>query len=119
MVYDSLSALGKRVYAVGPQSGHFDGLEIYDSLRSLSEKPQAIIIGTKPEKALSVLDEVAASGADYIWLQQGCYDKHVLAMVDRMGIDAIKGCAMMYMPGTAFLHRMHRTFAELLGGGYK
>jgi hypothetical protein len=118
-IYDSLAALGKRVYAIGPQSGNIGGIDFYDSLRSLPEKPQAVIIGTKPENAPASIDEVAVCGAKFIWLQQGSYDKHVLALIDRLGLDPIKGCALMYMPGAAFFHRIHRTLAELLGGGYK
>jgi hypothetical protein len=117
-IYDSLAGLGKRVYAVGPQGGYFNGINFYDSLKSLPEKPQAIIIGTKPENSSSIVDEIAASGAEHVWLQQGCYDKHVLALVNRLGINPIKGCAMMYMPGAPFFHRFHRSITELFGGGY-
>ncbi|OGC90815.1 MAG: hypothetical protein A2W25_12835 [candidate division Zixibacteria bacterium RBG_16_53_22] len=118
-IHDSLVALGKRVYAIGPQGGNFNGVNFYDSFKSLPEKPQAVIIGTRPENAQSIIDEVAASGAEHIWLQQGCYDRHLLALVSRLGINPIKGCALMYMPGTPFFHRIHRAIAELFGGGYK
>ncbi len=118
-IYDSLAALGKRVYAIGPQVGNIEGIEFYDSFKGLPERPQAIIVGTKPENAITLMDEIAASGVEHVWFQQGSYDGHVMALANRLGINPIKGCIMMYMPGGAFFHGIHRVFAELLGGGYK
>jgi hypothetical protein len=114
-----LAALGKHVYAIGSQGGNIGGVEYYESLKTLPEKPQAIIVATRPENTPAIMDAISASGAEFVWLQQGCYDKHVLALADRMGIDPITGCVLMYMPGAPFFHRIHRTIAELFGGGYK
>jgi len=118
-IYDGLAATGKRVYAIGTQGGRFGGIDIYDSLKSLPERPQAIIVSARPGRTPALVDEVAASGAKFLWLQQGSFDKHVLALLSHQGIDPIKGCAIMYMPGQPFFHRIHREFTELLGGGYK
>jgi hypothetical protein len=117
--YDSFRAAGKRVYAIGRESGNFGGIELYDSVKSLPEKPKAIIIATRPENTVQLFDQIIPLAPDFVWLQQGSYDGHVLALADRLGINPIRGCVIMNLPGAAFLHRLHGAIMEIVGKGYK
>lgn len=118
-IYDQLAALGKQVYAVNPKGGEFEGVRFYRTLDMLPESPEAVIVCMLPDNTREVLESVYESDAKYVWFQQGSFDDDVLAVAARLGLDPIKGCAMMYMPDTVFFHKLHRTINELLGKGYK
>jgi predicted CoA-binding protein len=118
-VYDSLQLSGKSVYAIGSEIGEFRGIKIYDAIRSLPAKPEAIIVCTKPNTTSTILKEIADSGAGFVWFQQGSFNKATLNEAAIQGIDPIKGCVMMYMPGGSWMHGFHRTINEWLGRGYR
>jgi hypothetical protein len=118
-IFEQLTELGKRVYPINPKEGDKGGIHFYKSLDSLPEKPEGIIICVDLSKTQGLLESVKNSDAKYIWFQQGCFDNEDIAAANRLGLDPIKGCAMMYMPGTAVFHRFHRALNELFGKGYK
>lgn len=118
-IYDQLVTDGKNVYAVNPGGGVYNGVEFYETLDMLPDAPEAVIVCMTPENTHEVLESVYESGAKYVWFQQGSYDEEVLAAAARLGLNPIKGCAMMYMPDAAFFHKLHRTINELFGKGYK
>jgi uncharacterized protein len=118
-IYEQLIDLGKRVYPVNPKVGIYQGIPFYGSVASLPEIPEAIILSVDPAKAKGMLEELKDCGAKYIWFQQGSFDDEVLSEAERMGLDPIKGCALMNMPNAQFIHRFHRTINEFFGKGYK
>jgi uncharacterized protein len=119
LIYEQLEELGKRVYAINPDEGSFGGIRFYNSLSELPETPEAIILSLDLTKAKGILDEAKNSGAKYIWFQRGSFDDEILSDSARLGLDPIKGCAMMNMPNAQFIHRFHRTINEFFGKGYK
>jgi predicted CoA-binding protein len=118
-IFDELSRLGKRVYAINGQEGVRDGVSLYSGLDSLPESPQGIIVCIDPSKTKGLLDQLINSKARYIWFQQGSYDSDVIKLAGELGIEPIKGCAMMYMPGAPGFHHFHRAINEFFGKGYK
>jgi predicted CoA-binding protein len=118
-IYEQLSKTGKRVYAINSQSGVRDGVKLYPSLESLPETPQGIIVSVDPSKTRGLLESLKASNVQYIWFQQGSFNHDVISKSQELGLNPIKGCAMMYMPGTPGFHRFHRAINEFFGKGYK
>jgi predicted CoA-binding protein len=118
-ILNSLSSLKRPVYAIGASTGELGGVKIYDSLGSLPEKPEAVIVCTKPKNTALALGQIAASESRAVWFQQGSFNKEVIKRSKELKIDAITGCVMMYMPGTSFFHKIHRAVNEFFGRGYK
>jgi predicted CoA-binding protein len=118
-IYEQLVERGKRVYAVNPGEGSYGGIRFYGSLAELPETPEAIILSLDLRKAKGILEELKDSEAKYIWFQQGSFDDELLSEAKRLGLDPIKGCALMNMPNAQFMHRFHRAINELFGKGYK
>jgi predicted CoA-binding protein len=118
-IFEQLTRLGKKVYAVSPNEGEHQGVEFYRSISSLPEVPEAIILSLDPGDAKGVLHEVKDSGAKYVWFQQGSFDEEMLTEADRLGMNPIKGCAIMYLPDAPVIHRFHRALNEFFGKGYK
>ncbi len=118
-IYEQLIEAGKRVYAVNPKEGSSRGAEFYNSLADLPEVPEAIILSLDPGSAKGMLEEIKDSGAKYVWFQQGSFDEEMLSEADRLGMNPIKGCAIMYLPDAPVIHRFHRAINEFFGKGYK
>ena len=118
-IYDYLRNLGRRVYPVRPDGGDWQGVTFFESLESLPEKPDAVIIGARPPVTKEVLDSLRNWKPKFLWMQQGSYNRDILAQAKLLGLDPIKGCVFMYMPGASSFHGIHRFFNDLLGKGYK
>jgi predicted CoA-binding protein len=94
-------------------------VQFYSSFRELPDPAEGVIVSADLRKTRGLLEELKNSGAKAIWFQQGCFDKKVLAQANELGLDPIKGCAFMYMPGSPVFHRFHRAINDLFGKGYK
>ena len=118
-ILDQLQMNGKRVYAINPKEGTWEGVQFFNSLNDVPETVQGIIVCVDLKKSTGLIDMIKNYGAKYIWFQQGSYDQKILEQANGIGLDPIKGCAMMYMPGVPFFHRFHRAINDLFGKGYK
>ena len=57
-LYDQLSVLGKRVYAINPSAKIVNNVEFFNSLDALPETPEAIIVCTSPGITPKILDSI-------------------------------------------------------------
>jgi predicted CoA-binding protein len=118
-IYEQLKRLDKKVFAVNADEGNYQGVKFYRSISNLPDVPEAVILSLDPGDAKGVLQEVKDSGAKYVWFQQGSFDEEMLIEADRLGMNPIKGCAIMYLPDAPVIHRFHRAINEFFGKGYK
>jgi uncharacterized protein len=118
-IYEQLIGLDKRVYAINSKGGEKNGIRLFGSLKSLPEVPEGIIVCVDLRNSSGLLESLVNSGSKNIWFQQGTFDNDIVAEAAKLGIEPIKGCALMYMPGTPGFHRFHRALNELFGKGYK
>lgn len=116
-IYKNLRMAEKEVYPVHREGGEKDGVTFYRGIDEIGKKPEACIISANLKNDDSLIAELADSGIRKFWLQQGSYDNEVLKKAREQGIDPITGCAIMYLPGTSFIHRFHKFFHELLSKG--
>lgn len=116
-IYKNLRAADREVYPVHREGGEKDGVTFYRGIGEIGKKPEACIICASLKNDDSLITELANSGIERFWFQQGSYDKAVLTRARDHDIDPITGCAIMYIPGTSFIHRFHRFFHELLSKG--
>ncbi len=117
--YKELVGLQKKIYAINPNGGEFQGLHLYKSLNELPEKPEALIVTSSIKKNNALLDEIKASGIKKIWFQQGVCDKAIIDNAKGKGIDPINGCVLMHLPNGHKMHGFHRFFNELFTKGYQ
>ncbi len=116
-IYNSLIKAGKKVFAVHPGGGNSWGVQFYNSIESLPLLPGAAILCLNLKKQRGILPELKASGIERVWLQQGSFDNSILEEAERAGLNPITGCALMYLPGASFIHRLHRFLYELFKKG--
>ena len=112
-VYRRLRERGYEVFAVNPNAREVEGDRSYPDLRSIPGGVQAVVIGTRPEKAVDTMRECAELGIRQVWMHRGPGAGSVSAAATafgrQRGITVIDGgCPLMFGPTADFGHRIVR-----------
>jgi predicted CoA-binding protein len=110
-IKDEMEKRGQKIFAIdrSGKSGFID-------IKSLPTKVDRAIVALSPKNTASVINELADAKIEKVFLQQGSYNKEVLAEFRDRGFQVYTGCAMMYMTNPMFMHRFHRFLYEIFGG---
>lgn len=115
-IYRTLKQRGLTVYPVHPKLESLDGDRCYPGLGEIPEKPDAVVIVVKPEKAAAVVEDAAAAGISRVWFQQGADFSEAARMATQRGMNVVTGkCILMYAGPVTGLHRVHQWIARLIG----
>jgi predicted CoA-binding protein len=109
-IKEGLEGMGWRVYPVNPKAKG-DG---YYELSSMVGKANCAIVALNKQNAVTVLDDLKKHSIKQVWLQNGSYDKQILNRFKEAGFDTYTGCVMMYLPNSAFFHKLHRFLHDLV-----
>ncbi len=101
LIYEKLSRRGCRVFAVNPRREAVGPVACYPDLKSLPEKPGAVMICTPPDATGNIVRECAELGIALVWMHQsfgpGSVSREAIELCEREGIDCIPGgCPMMH-----------------------
>lgn len=116
-VYRRLKERGYAVFAVNPTVAQVEGDPAYPSLAAIPDGVDAVVIGTRPERALQTMHEVVELGIRWVWMHRGfgagSVDAAATAYGREHGVTVIDGgCPLMYGPtadgGHRFMCRMLR-----------
>jgi uncharacterized protein len=112
-VYKRLRERGYEVYAVNPKADEVEGDRAYKDLKSIPGGVEAVVIGTRPERAESTVRECADLGIKHVWMHWGPSGSSVSeAATDygrKHGITVIDGgCPLMFEPTADFGHKVLR-----------
>jgi len=69
-VYRRLRERGYEVFAVNPNADEVEGDICYHDLHSISGGVDAVVIGTRPERALDTMSEVDQLGIQHVWMHR-------------------------------------------------
>ena len=113
IVYQRLRQRGYEVFAVNPNAREVEGSPCYPDLKSIPGGVQAVVIGTRPERAEDTVQECAELGIKYVWMHHGAGGSSVSdAATDygrQHGITVIDGgCPCMFAPTADFGHKVLR-----------
>ena len=70
-VYRRLRERGYQVFAVNPNAAEVEGDRAYPDLKSIPGGVQAVVIGTRPERAEETMHECAELGIGHVWMHRG------------------------------------------------
>lgn len=109
-VYRRLRERGYEVFAVNPNADTVEGDPCYHDLRSIPGGVDAVVIGTRPAVAESVVRECHELGITRVWMHRGFGEGSVSdAAADygrRHGMTVIAGgCPLMFAPTSDLSHR--------------
>jgi hypothetical protein len=112
-VYKRFRERGYDVFAVNPNAKEVEGDRSYPDLKSIPGGVEAVVIGTRPERAEDTMRECAELGIKHVWMHRGPGAGSVsetAAQYGRQhGITVIDGgCPLMFPPTSDFGHRLMR-----------
>lgn len=121
LIYEKLKAAGHKVFALNPRATEIDGEPCYPNLAALPHTPDALVIATHPDVALSLVEACASLGISRVWMHrsfgQGSVSETATDFCREHGITVIAGaCPMMYCQPVDFPHRCMRGILKLTGG---
>jgi uncharacterized protein len=119
-VYRRLRERGYEVFAVNPNADVVEGDKAYDDLTSIPGGVEAVVIGTRPDRADATMRECADLGIKQVWMHRafggGSVSDKATGYGREHGITVIDGgCPCMFGPTADCGHVMMR-FAAKLGG---
>ncbi len=119
-IYNKLKKSGYEVFPVNPFAEQIEGDTCYSSLFEIPEKIEGVIIGTKPEDSMQIIEDCSKLGIMNIWIHQsfgkGSYDKKAVEKATELGLKIIPGaCPMMFCEPVDVAHKCFRWFFGATG----
>ncbi len=111
---------GYDAVPVNPQAEEVEGRRCYGRLADIAPPVEAALLMTSPELTERVAAECAEAGVKQVWMYRaiglGAINPKAVALCREKGIGVIEGfCPLMFLPKTAFFHRLHGFFMKLTG----
>ncbi len=121
IVYQRLKERGYEVFAVNPNADQVEGDPCYHNLASIPGGVEAVVIGTRPDRAEATMQECDELGVKHVWMHrsfgQGSVSPEATASGREKGITVIDGgCPLMFDPTSDFAHRCMRYVFGWTGG---
>jgi uncharacterized protein len=112
-VYRRLRDRGYDVFAVNPNTSEVEGDTCYPDLKSIPGGVEAVVIGTRPERADDTVRECVELGIRHVWMHRGPGGGSVSASATdygrRHGLTVIDGgCPCMFDPTADLGHKIMR-----------
>ena len=122
LIYRKLRSEGYKVFAVNPNAQNVEGDICYPDLKSVPEKPDGVVIVTKPEITNQVVRQCTDLGITRVWMHKGpdaktsSVSSEAVSLCQQKGIAVIPGaCPMMYCTHADIGHRFMRWLQNLSG----
>jgi uncharacterized protein len=112
-VYKRLRERGYDVFAVNPNASQVEGDRSYENLKAIPGGVEAVVIGTRPERAEATMRECAELGIEHVWMHWGAGASSVSqAATDYGRVNGITvidgGCPCMFGPTSDLGHKVLR-----------
>ena len=119
-VYRRLRDRGYEVFAVNPNATEVEGDKAYASITAIPGGVEAVVIGTRPDRADATMRECAELGIKNVWMHHSFGGGSVSDTATRygreQGITVIDGgCPCMFGLAADPGHKMLRVVATLAG----
>jgi uncharacterized protein len=120
MLFDELRNKGYDVVPVNPNADEIGGIKSYKSIKDVKPPVEGAIAVVPPAEQEKIVQETSDSGVKSIWLHEhvmkGISNPGAIVLAGNKGLECIVGfCPMMFMPGSAFFHKIHGAVMKLFG----
>jgi predicted CoA-binding protein len=119
-VYQRLRDRGYQVFAVNPNADTIEGETCYPDLQSIPGGVEAVVIATRPERALATMRESVELGIRNVWMHRGIGEGSVSVEATEYGrahgiavIDG--GCPCMFEPAADAGHKVMKALFTMTG----
>jgi uncharacterized protein len=119
-VFRAFVERGYDAVPVNPNGGEAEGRPFARRLQDVSPPVEGAYLITPPAATLEAVRDCAEAGVTRVWMHrgggQGAVDPEAVALCRETGIELVEGeCPLMFLPGTGFVHGVHRFFRRLAG----
>ena len=113
VVYQRLRERGYEVFAVNPNADQVEGDPCFPDLHAIPGGVEAVVIGTRPERAQDTVRECEDLGIAQVWMHRsfggGSVSKEAAEYGRAHGMTVIDGgCPLMFEPASDPGHRAMR-----------
>jgi predicted CoA-binding protein len=120
VVYKRLRDRGYEAFAINPNADQVEGDRCYPDLRSVPGGVEAVVIGTRPDRADATVRECVDLGIGHVWMHRmfgaGSVSDDAARFAREHGIVVIDGgCPLMFGPTADGGHKVMRLFATATG----
>lgn len=100
---------------INPHADEIDGIKAYTSVEELPPDVNALLVMTKKEHTLGVVQAAHKRGIKHIWIQQMSETPEALAELENTDVNLIsKQCILMHHSPHSF-HKFHRNIKKFFG----
>lgn len=119
-VYQRLRKRGYEVFAVNPNADEVEGDTCFHSLAEIPGGVDAVVIGTRPERAEATLHDCDGLGIKSVWMHrafgEGSVSHDAAEFGREHGITVIEGgCPLMFEPCSDPGHKAMRFVCSMTG----
>lgn len=86
---------GWEVYPVHPSAEEIEGLRAYSSLEAIPVKLDRISLYVPPAVGIELLPQIAAAGAEELFVNPGAESEALIAAAEDLGLDPIQACSIV------------------------
>lgn len=120
VVYRWLRERGYQVFAINPNTSEVEGDRCFPDLKSIPGGVEAVLIGTRPDRALATMRECADLGIKQVWMHRsvgvGSVSEEAAAWGRQHGLRVIAGgCPLMFDPAADTGHKIMLPLFTLTG----
>lgn len=120
IVYRRLRERGYEVFAINPNAAEVEGDRCFPDLRSIPGGVEAVVIATRPDRAMATMQECRELGIEHVWMHrlmgQGSVSEDAAAWGRGRGMRVIAGgCPLMFGPTSDPGHKVMRSLFTLTG----
>jgi predicted CoA-binding protein len=119
-VFRAFVERGYDAVPVNPAGGEMDGRRAAVGVAEIQPPPEAALLLTPPAATDQVVRECADAGVRRVWMHRGggagAVSPGAVAFCRERGFEVVGGeCPVLFLPGTALFHGVHRFFKRLGG----
>lgn len=122
LIYNKLKSAGHTVYAVNPHTATIEGDPCYPNLKAVPQRPDGVVIVTRPQDTEQVVQDCAQAGVKRVWIHASMIhggtsiSPKAVEFCRERGMDVIAGgCPMMYEQPVDFGHKCMKWFMGVTG----
>jgi uncharacterized protein len=122
LIYHKLKSAGHTVYAVNPNTTTLEGDPCYPNIKSTPQRPDGVVLVTRPEVTEKMVQECALAGIKHIWIHSSMIHSGssvspaAVAYCREHDIEVIAGgCPMMFEQPVDFGHKCMKWLMGVTG----
>ena len=119
-LFRDLRAAGYDAVPVNPLVKEVDGLRCFDRVQAIAPPVDGVLIMTRPDVTASIVRDCLEAGVKRVWMYRaagpGAVSQSATEFCEKNGIRVVAGrCPYMFLPNTAWFHRLHGFLVKLAG----